>query len=320
MNQAQSVERPILELRNVAKSYGDVQAVKDVSLTIPRGSVYGFLGPNGAGKTTTIRSIMNIVIPDGGEILFDGRPLDRVALDRVGYLPEERGLYRKMKCVDQLAFLAELKSVPRKEALASAETWLDRMELGEWKDRKVDALSKGMQQKVQLAATFMFNPELVILDEPFSGLDPLNVEMLRDIIIEQNKAGCTVIFSTHMMAEAEKLCDAICLISAGHKIIDGSLPDVRRQFPLQSVKVAFADDRQPPSGLPQVKACHREESYWRLTLDEQADPQHVLQAMQAEGPVSLFSANRPSLDEIFITAVKRQRGGALSGNAEEVAS
>lgn len=306
----------ILSLRHIGKSYGQVRAVVDVSLDIPRGAIYGFLGPNGAGKTTTIRSIMDIVPPDEGEILFDGRPLCRPLLDRIGYLPEERGLYRKMKCVEQLAFLAELKSVPRKRARELAEIWLDRMELGDWKDKKIDALSKGMQQKVQFAATFLFSPDLVILDEPFSGLDPLNIELLREIIREENARGCTVIFSTHMLAEAEQLCDAICLIEGGCKILDGSLDQVRADFPLRSVRVVFADGAEPPQDLPNVTQREADGDGWRLTLREGADPDALLGRLRETGPLSLFSANWPSLQEIFLAAVRRRRADA----GREVAS
>ncbi len=305
----------VLSLRHIGKSYGQVRAVDDVSLDIPRGAIYGFLGPNGAGKTTTIRSIMDIVPPDEGEILFDGRPLTRELLDRIGYLPEERGLYRKMKCVEQLAFLAELKSVPRKRARELAETWLDRMELGDWKDKKVDALSKGMQQKVQFAATFLFEPDLVILDEPFSGLDPLNIELLRDIIRAENARGCTIIFSTHMLAEAEQLCDAICLIEGGRKILDGSLDQVRSDFPLRSVRVVFADGAEPPLTMPDVTQREADGEGWRLTLREGADPDALLGRLREVGPLSLFSANRPSLQEIFLTAVRRRRAGSGEGVA-----
>jgi len=305
----------VLSLRHIGKRYGEVQAVKDFSLDIPRGAIYGFLGPNGAGKTTTIRNIMNIIPPDEGEILFDGRPLTRDMLDRIGYLPEERGLYRKMKCVEQLTFLAELKSVPRREARALAEEWLERMGLEDWKDKKVDALSKGMQQKVQFAATFLFSPDLVILDEPFSGLDPLNIELLRDTIREQNARGCTVIFSTHMLAEAEQLCDAICLIEAGEKILDGSLEQVREGFPLHSVKVVFANGEEAPEGLPDVTQRERDGDGWRLTLREGADVDALLDRLRAHGSVTLFSANRPSLQEIFLTAVRRQRAATGRGVA-----
>ncbi|MBC8423399.1 ATP-binding cassette domain-containing protein [bacterium] len=305
----------MLSLKHVGKRYGEVEAVADFSLDIPRGAIYGFLGPNGAGKTTTIRSIMNIVPPDEGEILFDGRPLTREMLDRVGYLPEERGLYRKMKCVEQLAFLAELKSVPRGEAKPLAERWLERMELGDWKDKKVDALSKGMQQKVQFAATFLFGPDLVILDEPFSGLDPLNIELLRDIIRAENQRGCTIIFSTHMLAEAEQLCDNICLIEGGRKILDGSLEQVREDFPLRSVKVVYADGTEAPAGLPDVTRREADGDGWRLTLREGADLDALLDRLRGHGSLSLFSANRPSVQEIFLTAVRRQRAAAGEGVA-----
>ncbi len=191
------------------------------------------------------------------------------------------------------------------------------MGLDEWADRKVDTLSKGMQQKIQLASTFQFDPDLVILDEPFSGLDPLNVEMLRDIIREQNQRGCTIIFSTHMLAEAEKLCDFICLIDGGEVIVDGSMDEVRGQFPMDSVRVAFADDTTPATDLDGVEEVTREEGSWRLRLGSGVDPQVVLTALQQKGPLSLFTAHRPTLDEIFLTAVRRRRG---EGAAVEVSS
>ncbi len=300
----------VLSVRDVRKSYGDVHAVRGVSLDIPRGSVYGFLGPNGAGKSSTIRMIMGILLPDAGEVLFAGRPLDGACRDRIGYLPEERGLYRKMKCAEQIAFFAELKGMPRRAAATAAAQWLDRLGLGEWKARKVDELSKGMQQKVQFAATFVFAPDLVILDEPFSGLDPLNIEVMREIILEQRAQGRTVIFSTHMLAEAEKVCDFVCLIDGGEKILDGTLERVRQDFPQKSLRVAWEGEVAPPEGLPGVLEVRREEGAWRLTLDERADPQALWPALRDRGPVSLFAANRPSLSEIFLTAVHRRRAGA----------
>ncbi len=306
-----SASTPILEIRKLRKSYGKVHAVREVSLSIPRGSIYGFLGPNGAGKTTTIRSIMNIIVPDSGEILFDGKALTRDRLDRIGYLPEERGLYRKMTCLDQLVFLAQLKSMSKAEARKCGAAWLDRLDLSDWKDRKVDALSKGMQQKVQLASTFLFKPDLVILDEPFSGLDPLNVEVLRDIIREENDRGCTIIFSTHMLAEAEKLCDSICLIEGGDVIIDGNLDQVRDQFPQDTVRAAFADNRDMPDMIPGITGMKRDEGAWRLTLGADTNPQTVLDALREAGPVSLFAARRPSLNEIFLTAVRKRRADKL---------
>jgi len=310
MNPSASPSAPILAIRGLRKTYGDVQAVRAVDLNIPRGSIYGFLGPNGAGKTTTIRSIMNIIVPDGGEILFDGVPLTRERLDRIGYLPEERGLYRKMTCLDQLVFLGQLKSLERGDARKRGARWLERMGLAEWADRKVDALSKGMQQKVQLAATFMFDPDLVILDEPFSGLDPLNVEVMRDIIREEHARGCTIIFSTHMLAQAERLCDHICLIDGGAVVVDGTIDAVRDRFPQDGVRAAYPEGVAMPESLPGVARIERDENAWRLTLEPEADPQRVLDALRDHGPVSLFAARRPSLDEIFLTAVRQRRAAA----------
>jgi len=304
--------QPLLVVRDIRKSYGAVQAVRGVSLEIPRGSIYGFLGPNGAGKSTTIRIIMGILLPDAGEVLLAGRPLDEGLRDRIGYLPEERGLYRKMRCAEQIAFFAELKGVPRREAAASADAWLDRLGLGDWKLRKIDELSKGMQQKVQFAATFAFAPDLVILDEPFSGLDPLNIEVMREIILEQKEQGRTVIFSTHMLAEAEKICDYVCLIEGGEKILDGTLGRVRQDFPQKSVRVAWESGGEPPAGLPGVAAQRFEEGSWRLTMAGGADPQALLPRLLERGPLSLFAANRPTLSEISLTAVSRPRAGAAA--------
>jgi len=301
------VGAPLLTLDRVCKSYGDKRAVRDVSLAVPRGSIYGFLGPNGSGKTTTIRSIMNIILPDSGTISFDGRPLNLGLRDRIGYLPEERGLYRKMKCLDQLVFLARLKGVPRAEARRRAREWLERLGLGDYAERKVDNLSKGMQQKVQFAATFIGEPDLVILDEVFSGLDPLNIELLRDMIVEQKQRGTTILFSTHMLAEAERICDAICLIEGGEKILDGSLPAVRAAFPLRAVRVAWEGEVTPPADLPGVTQQDLQEGAWRLLLAEGADPRALLPRLQAAGPLTLFAANRPSLSEIFLAAVRRRR-------------
>jgi ABC-2 type transport system ATP-binding protein len=307
----------ILSLRAISKSYGNVIAARDISMEIPRGSIYGFLGPNGAGKTTIIRSIMNIILPDSGEVLYAGRIITSEVRDRIGYLPEERGLYRKMKIIDQLTYLAQLKSVPRRTARARAGEWLERLGLADWRLRKVDELSKGMQQKLQFAATFIFEPDLVILDEPFSGLDPLNIELLREIILAERQRGITVIFSTHMLAEAEKICDAICLIDGGRKILDGTLAEVRRDFPLQAIQVAYADGSEPPAELPQVAHRKFEEGAWRLTLAAGVDPKSLLPQLVTAGPVTYFSANRPSLSDIFLAAVRRQRGQEpAAGSAE----
>jgi ABC-2 type transport system ATP-binding protein len=250
---------------------------------------------------------MDIILPDAGAMTFAGRPLTRGLRDRIGYLPEERGLYRKMTCQDQLAYLAELKGVPRREAMERAERWLVRMELGDYVKKKVDNLSKGMQQKVQFAATFIFEPDLVILDEVFSGLDPLNIELLRELILEERQKGTTILFSTHMLAEAERLCDAVCLIEGGQKILDGSLDEVRRSYAIQMVRVAYQDGTEPPDGLPGVIDRRLDEGTWRLEVDAASDPGALLQPLAAAGPLSLFAANRPTLGEIFLSAVRRRR-------------
>ena len=221
-------------LRGVTKRYEAHVAVQDLSLAVPRGTVYGLLGPNGAGKTTTIRMILEIIVPDQGEIAVLGQPLGtRGVTDRVGYLPEERGLYKKMKVRDVLRFLAELKGVPGREADRRIDGWLERLGLRtaarDWGRAKVDELSRGMQQKVQFIGALLHDPDLVILDEPFSGLDPLNAQALKDTVLDLKRAGKTVIFSTHLMENAERMCDAVCIIAGGRKVLDGSVSEVKEQ-------------------------------------------------------------------------------------------
>ena len=218
-----------IELRNVSKSFGRFQAVDGLSLQVPRGTMFGLLGPNGAGKTTTIRMIMNITAPDSGEILILGRPMDRQLQDRIGYLPEERGLYRKMKVIDHLYFLAAIKGVSRDAAKERIASWLDKMELRPWLNKKVDELSKGMQQKVQFIATIVHDPDILILDEPFSGLDPINVALMREYFLEFRTRGKTIVFCTHVLEQAEKLCDEICLMARSKKILEGPLKDLKRR-------------------------------------------------------------------------------------------
>ncbi len=303
------VGEPLLIIEGLRKRYGSTQAVDDVSLSIPRGAIYGFLGPNGAGKTTTIRCLMDIILPDAGTMTLAGRPLTRTLRDRIGYLPEERGLYRKMTCQDQLAYLAELKGLPRRDALERAEQWIERMGLSDYLKKKVDNLSKGMQQKLQFAATFIFEPDLVILDEVFSGLDPLNIELMRELILEQKHEGTTILFSTHMLAEAERLCDAVCLIEGGAKILDGPLDTIRREFTFHMVRVAYEDGTEPPQTVPGVTSRRLDEGAWRLELEAGHDPGELLEPLAAAGPLSFFSANRPTLSEIFLAAVRQRREG-----------
>src|SRR5574338_812157 len=221
-----------IDIQHVVKTYGDHVAVKDLSLQVPRGVVYGLLGPNGAGKTTTIRMILNIIAPDEGTIRVLGAPsTDPSASDRIGYLPEERGLYRNMKVRDVLQFLGELRGMNRQDADRQIDVWLSRMSLTtadkDWGNSKVDELSRGMQQKVQFIGTLLHDPDLVILDEPFSGLDPINAQALKDTVVELRKRGKTVIFSTHLMDNAERLCDSVCIIAHGEKVLDGAVSAVK---------------------------------------------------------------------------------------------
>src|SRR5216110_3274154 len=231
---------PVVVLDRVTKRFAGHTAVDGLSLAVPSGVIFGLLGPNGAGKTTSIRMIMDILEPDEGEVrLFDERGAGRDPSGRVGYLPEERGLYPRMRVLDVLVFLAEVKGVPRRDARTRALEWLDRLGLGDWRQRRVNELSKGMQQKVQFIATMLHDPDLVILDEPFSGLDPVNAQVLKDTVVELKHRGKTVLFSTHIMEHAEKLCDRLCIIARVKKLIDGTLTEVKRTHGGQHVIVAF---------------------------------------------------------------------------------
>ena len=235
----------LLQLENVHKSFGDFTAVSDISFGIEKGSVYGLLGPNGAGKTTTLRMIMDIIAPDIGSITFSDNRQVRDFLDQIGYLPEERGLYRKMKVRDVILFIAELKGLYKQQALGEIERWLEKMQLSEWGNKRIDELSKGMAQKIQFITTVIHKPELIILDEPFSGLDPINMTLLKDLMLELRDTGSTIIFSTHVMEQVEKLCDRICLIHQGKVLLEGELRAVKRAFGKNSVEIEYIGSLEP---------------------------------------------------------------------------
>ena len=294
----------ILELRGLRKTYGSFVAVDSLDLEIPRGCIYGVLGPNGAGKSTTIRMLMNIYMPDSGSILFDGRPLDRAATDRIAYLPEERGLYKKMKVLDHVIYLAQLKGLDASTAKQRAGEWLERFDLSDRADGKVDELSKGMQQKLQFIGCILADPDMIILDEPFSGLDPINVRLLTEIIHEQKAAGRTVLFSTHVLEQAEKLCDSIFLIHRGHKVLDGPLQEIKSAYPVDTIEVRGAFDAAQIHGIEGVVSANESAGEWKVRLDDGHDPQSLLRALLALGPVEHFSAVRPPLTEIFIREVE----------------
>src|SRR5215470_4516086 len=238
-----------IELSGVSKTFGRFKAVDGLSFRVPRGRVFGLLGPNGAGKTTTIRMIMNITAPDEGEIQILGAPMSRGTQNRIGYLPEERGLYRKMKVLDHLYFLAAIKEVSREKAKERIGEWLDKMELRPWLNKKVDELSKGMQQKVQFIATIVHDPEILILDEVFSGLDPINTALVKEYLLDFRAKGKTINFSTHVLEQAEKLCDEICLISKSKKVLEGNLKDLKRRYSQGQLRISMKASPNEVSAL-----------------------------------------------------------------------
>ena len=313
-------ENNVVAIDGIAKRFADHVAVADLSLRVPRGAVYGLLGPNGAGKTTTIRMIMNITIPDEGTIeLFGDRMGGRHHSARIGYLPEERGLYRKMRVRDMLVFLAEAKGVRRATGGAKADEWLKRLDLAEWGSRKVEELSKGMQQKVQFIGTMLHEPELLILDEPFSGLDPINQQVLKDIVVHLSRSGKTIIFSTHQMDVAEKICDHVCIIARGRKVLDGGLAEVKRVHGGTHVAVAFEDAAAGAGAMSAVAdlvaAADDSGVFAELKLKDGVDPQTVLERLMKTGVrIRRFERIEPSLNRIFLD----KAGAEAASGATEV--
>ena len=291
-------------LRGVTKTFGDHTAVNNLDLTVPKGSVYGFIGPNGSGKTTTLRMIMRIVFPNRGEIEVLGEQHSDAATDRVGYLPEERGLYKQMKVRDVLAYYAQLKGMRKPQT--AIDTWLSRLGLSDWAGKQVQTLSKGMAQKVQFIAAVVTSPELVLLDEPFSGLDPVNMEVLRDAMLQLRRDGSTVIFSTHDMAVAEKMCDAIFMIYRGNKVLDGTLQSIQDTHGTDTIYVRFEGEPPPLDDLPGVQSVTDFGRMQELHLDTRIDPQHVLAALVNRGRVLHFEVTRPSLHDIFVRIARPQ--------------
>ena len=295
---------PTLELRDVRKAYGDFVAVHGVSMAVPPGSIFGLLGPNGAGKTTTIRMIMDIIAPDAGEVRLFGRPRQEGDLQRIGYLPEERGLYRKMAVLDQLLFLGEIRGLKRAVALPRIERWLERVELTPWAKKKVEELSKGMQQKVQLIGTVLHEPELLILDEPFSGLDPINQELFRDLLLDHRKQGKSILFSTHGMELAEKMCDHICLISHGRAVLTGELKTLKRELGGNSYQLMADGDLGKLASVPGVLQVVERPGGAKLLLAPASEGADVLREIISFLRVHEFRSEEPELEEIFIKAVR----------------
>jgi ABC-2 type transport system ATP-binding protein len=300
----------VIELHGVSKRFDGKTAVDAIDYRFATGRVTGFLGPNGAGKSTTIRMVMNIIAPDAGRITAGGEPLSEAFRNRLGYLPEERGLYKKMRVLDHMVFFGSLKGLSRAEARRRALAWLERLGLADRAQGEVDELSKGMQQKVQFASTLLHEPELVLLDEPFSGLDPINTDVLRDIMMELRAAGCTVIFSTHMMEQAERLCDEIALIDEGRLVLAGELDAVRSSFGRRHLRVHFQGEDSVLADDPRVERCQfPAPGRAELDLRDEKDVPAVARDWSARLSLSHFEVIVPSLHNIFIQTVRAAGGG-----------
>jgi len=297
--------KPTLVLDHVTKKFGDFTAVDDLSVQVRPGRVFGLIGPNGAGKTTTIRMIVNITIPDSGRIELFGQPMDARLQDRIGYLPEERGLYRKMKVGEQLRFFAELKDVRGKVADERINLWLEKLQLSDWKNKRSKDLSKGMQQKIQFITAVIHDPDLLILDEPFSGLDPVNVDLMKQTILEKKAEGKTIILSTHQMEIAEKLCDDVCMINRARKVLDGRLREIRRSFSRNAVALQVVGGDGLLGDASLVAHVRQNGDDTEVLLAPGSDAQTLLRRLVESGAVvNKFELAEPSLHDIFIEKVR----------------
>ncbi len=308
--------KPILEVKDVVKQYGDYTALNSVSLTVPKGSIYGLLGPNGAGKTSLIRIINQITMPDGGEVLLDGEKLNPSHISHIGYMPEERGLYKTMTVGEQALYLAQLKGLSKKEAKEQLNYWFDKLDIKGWWDKKIQELSKGMAQKIQFVVTVLHRPKLLILDEPFSGFDPVNANLIKDEIMELRDKGTTVIFSTHRMESVEDMCDHIALIHKSNKLIEGQLQDVKKQYRTNTYEVGIAPQNfQALLADINTKYTTRQANFKTLddelklevSLPQGHTPRDLMQYLLQRGEVTYFVEKIPSVNDIFIQTVSQKK-------------
>jgi len=298
----------MLSIRNIVKQYAGHRALSDVSLEVKSGQVFGLLGPNGAGKTSLIRIINQITAPDSGEVLFDGEKLNQSHINRIGYLPEERGLYKKMEIGEQMIYLARLKGLSRDEAVRRLKIWFERLDMETWWKKKIEELSKGMQQKAQFVATVLHEPDLIILDEPFSGFDPVNAEIIKDEILALNKKGATILFSTHRMESVEELCDSIALIHKSHKILDGTVKSIRNSYRNATYLVeyngtALTFDGKQPFEVVEAKEGSDNDNTIKIKIAENSTSNDVLQYLLPKVHINMLQEVIPSMNEIFIEQV-----------------
>ncbi|WP_159019488.1 ABC transporter ATP-binding protein [Algibacter sp. L3A6] len=303
----------LLEVNEVSKNFGDFTALNKVSLSVPKGSIFGLLGPNGAGKTTLIRVINQITMPDSGSVILDGEALRENHIRDIGYLPEERGLYKTMKVGEQALYLAQLKGLSKTEAKARLKYWFDRLDIGDWWNKKIQELSKGMAQKIQFVVTVLHEPKLLIFDEPFSGFDPINADIIKDEILHLRDQGATIIFSTHRMESVEELCDDIALIHKSNKILEGKLVDVKRQFKSNTFEVGIRSNNQPELKQELAQKFDVSDAYFKtlenelklnIKLQDTQKSNDLLGFLASKGEVSHFVELIPSVNDIFIQTVK----------------
>ncbi len=297
----------ILSLKNVTKQYGDFLAVNNISLSIPQGSVYGMLGPNGAGKTSTLRMITQITLPDSGEIFYREEPLSHKHLNRIGYMPEERGLYKKMKVYDQLLYFVQLRGYSKNDAHKMLSVWIDKLGVKEWLNKKSNELSKGQQQKLQFITTVAHQPELLILDEPFSGLDPINANLIKDEIFELHKKGATIIFSTHRMEQVEEICDSICLIHQGKVVLDGTLKEIKKQFRKSLYQIRIEEEDGILQNIQGIEIIQKYPNYILIKSHLNKNDKEILQYLAQRTSLTYFSPQETPLNDIFIEVVEKHK-------------
>ena len=294
----------ILELEHVSKSYNTKKIINNISFSVDQGEIFGLLGPNGAGKTTTLRMMLDIIKPESGNIKVFGKDLDPNSKDRIGYLPEERGLYKKSKVIELLVYLAQLKGMTKTLAMENTVNLLQSVEMLEHKDKKIEELSKGMQQKIQFIATIIHGPDLIVVDEPFSGLDPVNTQIIKNILLEQKKGGKTIILSTHMMEQAEAMCDRILMINNGMVVLNGKVGDIKNEHRNNSIFLEFEGNLSSLEGLDQIENIIRHGTYIEIFIKEGHDVQSLIEDIVTRVRILRLEQSTPSLNEIFIKIVK----------------